>query len=129
MAYDNGQFVKAIDDGRDVAIITHSFNQVPFSTPITRRLVTLHSSLLDLVQTRGEGWQVKAQAGLDAGLKNLTGEAHARYEPYVELAKSILRRLVARAFDEPLSAEVLASYRELLVRSAAVDANWLASHP
>jgi hypothetical protein len=128
MAFDNGRIVNAADDVRDVGIIANSFNQVPFSTPITRRIVQAHSSLLVIIETRATGWQTQAQAVLTELLKNITGEANARLTPYVELTKALLARIGTREFDEALSAEVLASYRELLKRSAAVDAEWLASH-
>jgi len=128
MAYDSGRIVNALDDVRDVAIIASSFNQVPFSTAVTRRIVTGHQSALVIIETRGAGWEAQVQAVLGEVLKNTTGEAHTRLEPYVELARALLTRLGTRAFDEPLSADILAAYRELLARSAAVDTAWLASH-
>ncbi len=129
LAYDSGRIVEALDTTRDVAIIANSFGQAPFSTAITRRIVTAHRSALVLIETRGAGWQAQVNAILDEVLKNTTGEANARLAPYVELSKALINRVATREFDEQVSAEVLASYRELLVRSAAVDEAWLTSHP
>jgi len=130
LAYENGRIVSALDDVRDVAIIANSFGQAPFSTAITRRLVVAHSSALAIIETRGTGWQKQVDAVLNEALKNVpAGEAHDRLAPYVELTKTLLNRLATREFDEQLSAAVLASYREALTRSAAVDADWLGRHP
>ncbi len=129
LAFDNGRIVEALDTTRDVAIIANSFNQQPFTTPIVRRVVTVHRSALVLIETRGTGWQAQVNASLSELLKNTTGEVTARLTPYVELTRTLINRLATREFDEQLSAEVLASYRELLVRSAAVDESWLTAHP
>lgn len=129
LAYDNGRIVDALDTLRDVVIIANSFNQQPFTVPITRRVVQFHASALVLIETRGTGWQAQIQAGLGELLKNTSGEALERLTPYVELTRALLTRLGTRAFDEQVSAEVLAAYREQLARSTAVDTAWLAGHP
>lgn len=127
-AYTSGQIVHALDDVRDTATSFQAFDQRPFDTILTRRVVQAHTSALTVIDGRSDKWQAQAKTILVELLKNLPPAAEAKLRPYAALTAVLIDTLSTREIDEAASAQAIASYHALVASSLLIDHDWLASH-